>query len=258
MKPFPKLLALSAILSGWLACDTLDLPVPEPEPFRLEDYEIIVEATAGTKMTTAGTWEDGDEIYIALDGRDKDVYRLQYSAGTDRFTIYTVPGAVNQGFRDAGTTVALHAHKATLAFKNGKFCGTTDGDVVYAKDGTYTKEGKTVTFKMHLGTRDMSLVKVRGAGRSCKIRNLVNYTSLASLADLEWDLTSTRVSAIYDKEADIAYCYGSLPEDRLVQLQYDNEAEQAWYRKVAVTALSGSEMTTIDSPVNAPGDRDLQ
>ena len=78
MKPFPKLLALSAILSGWLACDTLDLPVPEPEPFRLEDYEIIVEATAGTKMTTAGTWEDGDEIYIALDGRDKDVYRLQY------------------------------------------------------------------------------------------------------------------------------------------------------------------------------------
>ena len=148
MKPFPKLLALSAILSGWLACDTLDLPVPGPEPFRLEDYKIIVEATAGTKMTTAGTWEDGDEIYIALDGRDKDVYRLQYSAGTDRFTIYTVPGAVNQGFRDAGTTVALHAHKATLAFKNGKFCGTTDGDVVYAKDGTYTKEGKTVTFKI--------------------------------------------------------------------------------------------------------------
>ena len=257
MKPFPKLLALSAILSGWLACDTLDLPVPEPDPFRLEDYEIIVEATAGTKMTTTGTWEDGDEIYIALDGRDKDVYRLQYSAGTDRFTIYTVPGAVNQGFRDAGTTVALHAHKATLAFKNGKFCGTTDGDVVYAKDGTYTKEGKTVTFKMHLGTRDMSLVKVRGAGRSCKIRNLVNYTSLTSLADLEWDLTSTRVSAIYDKEADIAYCYGSLPEDRLVQLQYDNEAEQAWYRKVAVTALSGSEMTTIDGPVNAPDDWDL-
>ena len=257
MKPFPKLLALAAILSGWLACDTLDLPVPEPEPFRLEEYEIIVEATAGTKMTTAGTWEDGDEIYIALDGRDKDVYRLQYSAGTDRFTIYTVPGAVNQGFRDAGTTVALHAHKATLAFKNGKFCGTTDGDVVYAKDGTYTKEGKTVTFKMHLGTRDMSLVKVRGAGRSCKIRNLVNYTSLTSLADLEWDLTSTRVSAIYDKDADIAYCYGSLPEDRLVQLQYDNEAEQAWYRKATVTALSGSEMTTIDGPVNAPGDWDL-
>ncbi len=226
MRRFPKLLALSAILFGWLACDTLDLPVQELEPFRLEDYEIIVNATAGTKMTTAGDWEDGDEIYIALDGREKDVYRLQYSAETNRFTIYTVPGAANQGFRNAGTTIALHANKATLAFKNGKFCGTTDGDVVYTRNGTYTKEGKTVTFKMHLGTRDMSLVKVRGAGRSCKIRNLVNYTSLTSLSDLEWDLTSTRIS-------------------------------QAWYRKVAVTALSGSEMTTIDGPVNAPGDWDL-
>ena len=257
MRRFPKLLALSAILFGWLACDTLDLPVQELEPFRLEDYEIIVDATAGTKMTTAGDWEDGDEIYIALDGREKDVYRLQYSAETNRFTIYTVPGAANQGFRNAGTTIALHANKATLAFKNGKFCGTTDGDVVYTRNGTYTKEGKTVTFKMHLGTRDMSLVKVRGAGRSCKIRNLVNYTSLTSLSDLEWDLTSTRISTIYDKDSDIAYCYGTLPEDRLVQLQYDNESEQAWYRKTAVKALSGSEMTTIDGPANAPGDWDL-
>ena len=129
--------------------------------------------------------------------------------------------------------------------------------MVYTRNGTYTKEGKTVTFKMHLGTRDMSLVKVRGAGRSCKIRNLVNYTSLTSLSDLEWDLTSTRISTIYDKDADIAYCYGTLPEDRLVQLQYDNESEQAWYRKTAVKALSGSEMTTIDGPANAPGDWDL-
>ena len=36
MKRFPKLLALPVILSGWLACDTLDLPVQELEPFRLE------------------------------------------------------------------------------------------------------------------------------------------------------------------------------------------------------------------------------
>ena len=42
-----------------------------------------------------------------------------------------------------------------------------------------------------------------------------------------------------------------------MQLQYDNEAEQAWYRKATVTALSGNEMTTIDGPVNAPGDWDL-
>ena len=257
MRRFLHILMVTAALA-WTACDVLELPTRELTPFRLEDYDVIIEASGPqSKMTTAGQWEDGDEIYIAVDGRDKDVYRLQYSAGTGRFTIYTVPGATNSGFRTSGTAVALHATSFRIAFKNGKLCGTTQGDVVYTRDGTYTKEGKTVTFKMHLATRDISLVKVKGAGKACRIRNLVNYTSLTSLADLSWDTSSPSSSTVYDKNADIAYCYGVLPEDGMVQLQYDDESDQSWYRKAPVTALAGSEMTTIQGPAAQPDGWDL-
>ena len=141
----------------------------EEDSFSIEDYDFVIDARNSadpdTKLNAStATWDNGDQIYISLDGDDANVYMLKYDSSLDQWGIYNIPGASNMGFAASGTLTALYCSSPSLKMTAGKLQGTTLGDVVYTKTGSYTKAGRVITVSITLDQRPVSILKVVGAG----------------------------------------------------------------------------------------------
>lgn len=220
----------------------------------LSKYKIIVNATLGKAsrmVPETGAWQDGDKIYIALDNDESNAWTLTYSAADKQFAITAIGSS--SGFAASGSVAGLYTSNGNLTASNGKVTGTTTGDVVYTKSGTYTKSDNTITITLRLDQRKASLLKITGCEGECYIENMkTNYNTLTSLKDMTWDETSTTPSYIYDATNKTAYCYGTLPTDGIVVLR--NKGGYKYTRNTAVTTLAAGEMTTIQGPGTAPTD----
>ena len=256
MKKTIIILAAAALATIFAGCSKTE-PEQVSPAFDLSDYEFVIEATAGpaTRISSSGTWEDGDAIFIVIDGAPTNAYKLQYDAPSGKFFIYNMAGASNAGFGSSGTVAGLHTSSASLSVSGGTFQGRVNGDVLYTTSGSYTKSGSTITITMALNQRPVSLVKITGVDSGCYIENMkTNYTSLTSLATMSFDTASTDASYVYDASSKTVFCYGVLPDDGILHLRYASGDRKVFYRNIAAPGLASSEMTTIAGPETAPAE----
>ena len=258
-RPLPLIIAALGIFFA-AGCDKIEVnpsertDVPLKASFNLADYDFIIKAGPAVKMTTAGLWEDKDEIYIALDGTEDNVYRLVYDSGNGRFDIFDVAGASKAGFSSSGTVVGLHGTEISAGMKEGKLQGTVNGDAVWSADGTYSKNGKTITINMTVDSRGLSLIKITGLERECYVTNMkATYTSFTSLGSLTWD-EGDKPSWIYRAEEGMSMCYGVPPENGILEVKYTTGNKEAFRRKTAIPTLGPGEMTTVKGPDEAPSE----
>ena len=224
--------------------------------FKLEDYSFVIDASMvadpETRMdASTGTWQNGDQIYISLDEDDANVFMLKYDSSLNQWGVYNIPGANNLGFNASGSLTALYCSNPSLSMKSGKLQGTTLGDIVYTKAGSYTKSGKTITVSLTLDQRPVSILKVEGAGGSCYAENMTNYhTTLTTLNDMEWDTALSQASYRYDSAADVSYCYGDLPAGGTVRLRYVSGDRKVFTRTYAGKTLDTGKMATLQGPAS--------
>lgn len=252
-------LILSATVLVISACEKESLrAIPEPEGvFNIEDYDFVIDARNSadpdTKLNAStATWENGDQIYISLDGDDANVYMLKYDSSLDQWGIYNIPGASNMGFATSGTLTALYCSNPSLKMTAGKLQGTTLGDVVYTKTGSYTKAGRVITVSITLDQRPVSILKVVGAGGAAYAENMTNnHTTLTSLNDMTWDSEKSQASYVYDSANDVCYIYGDLPAGGTVRLRYATGDRQVFTRTYAGKSLATGKMATLQGPASS-------
>lgn len=252
-------LILSAIAFVLAGCqkESLQFPAEEDAAFNIDDYTFLIDARnasdTGTKLdVSTATWENGDQIYISLDGDDANVYMLKYDSSLDQWGIYNIPGASNMGFAASGTLTALHCSAPNLKMSAGKLQGTTLGDVVYTKAGSYTKSGKVITVSITLDQRPVSILKVEGAGASLYAENMTNnHTTLTSLGSMSWDSEKSQASYRYDSSSDVAYCYGDLPAGGTVRLRQAGGDRKVFTRTYAGKSLATGKMATLQGPASS-------
>ena len=248
----PKLwLAVAATVVVFSACRKDNIPSRQ---FNIDDYTFVVDAgmTADpvTRMEpTTGTWHNGDQIFVSLDGDDANVYMFKYDSFSDIWGVYNIPGANNLGFGASGTMTALYCSNPGLSMSGGKLHGTTLGDVVYTKNASYSKSGSVITVSISLDTRPVSILKIEGAGGSCYVENMTNnHTVLTSLNDMNWDSSENRVSYVYDSAADVSWNYGDLPAGGTVRVRYSGGDRQVFTRTYAGKSLECGKMATLQGP----------
>ena len=252
-------LILSATVFIFSACQKESLRiVSEVEgAFNIEDYDFVIDAqnaaNPGTKLdVSTATWQNGDQIYISLDGDDANVYMLKYDSSLDQWGIYNIPGASNMGFAASGTLTALYCSNPSLKMSAGKLQGTTLGDVVYTKAGSYTKADRVITVSVTLDQRPVSILKVEGAGAALYAENMTNnHTTLTSLNDMTWDLEKSQASYLYDSVSDVCYVYGDLPAGGTVRLRYAAGDRQVFTRTYEGKSLATGKMATLQGPASA-------
>lgn len=252
-------LILSATVFIFSGCqkETVILPEDQIEAFNLDDYSFVIDARRAADPLTrldvsTATWQSGDQIYISLDGDDANVYMLKYDSGQDQWGVYNVPGASNAGFAANGTLAALYCGTPSLKMVGGKLQGTTLGDIVYTKSGTYSKSGRVITVSITLDQRPISILKVEKAGGASYVENMTNnHTSLTSLNDMAWDSGKSQVSYKYDSASDVAFCYGDLPEGGVVKLRHTGGDRQLFIRTYEGKSLATGKMATLQGPVSS-------
>lgn len=234
------------------ACSGSDLCYEEPEQQRTADltgYQVIVNATVGgqTRMNPeTGAWQDGDEIYIALDGTESNCYTLKYSASSDKFTIFNLNSAA-AGFAESGTVTGLYASKPDLSYDGTSVKGTTMGDAVFTTSGNYSKEDKTITITMNLSERRTSLIKITGLESEAYVSNMKStFTKLTQLSTPTWEADDTTPSYIYSASEKATYCYGEVPADEAITLTYTNGLIYKYTG--TLPSLAAGEMTEVASP----------
>lgn len=233
------------------------LPEMENGPFDLSEYEFVIDAVNGTDTSTklsaaSSVWDQGDCIYVSLDGDDANVYMLRYDASLDVWGVYNVPGANNLGFNASGTMTALYCTSPSLSMKAGKLQGKTLGDIVYTTSASYTKSGKVITVSIVFDVRPVSILKIEGAGGSCYAENMTNnHTTLTSLKDMSWDSGSSQYSYIYDSASDVSWCYGDLPAGGTVRVRYSVGDRAVFTRTYDGKSLATGKMATLQGPASS-------
>lgn len=257
---FKLWLTISVTVFVFAACqkDNLnDRPARVDGNFNINDYSFVINAGMATDpatrmMPTTGTWQNGDQIYVSLDGDDANVYMLKYDASSNVWGVYNVSGANNLGFSASGTLTALYCSNPALSMKAGKLQGNTLGDVIYTKNGTYTKSGNVITVSISLTQRPVSILKIEGAGGSCYAENMTNtHTVLTSLNDMTWDSGQSKTSYVYDSASDISWCYGDLPAGGTVRVRYSGGDRAVFTRTYAGKTLETGKMATLQGPASA-------
>jgi hypothetical protein len=247
-------LAIAATVFVFAGCEKEELRSTSEDDFNINDYSFVINADMATDPETrlvpvSGAWENGDQIYISLDGDDANVYMLKYDAASGVWGVYNIPGANNFGFHASGTLTALYCSKPSLSMSGGKLCGNTLGDVVYTKSGSYTKAGKVITVSISLNQRPVSILKIQGAGGSCYVENMTNtHSVLTSLNDMTWDSEQSKYSYVYDSANDVSWCYGDLPAGGTVRIRYSGGDRAVFTRTYSGKTLESGKMATLQGP----------
>ncbi|MBR1575660.1 MAG: hypothetical protein IJ654_04335 [Bacteroidales bacterium] len=257
-------LILSATVVFFASCSR-DTAAPESlaatGAFCLSDYQFTVDASLpgdpATRLTAeTGGWENGDKIFISVDGSESNIYLLQYDASGQRFDIYNVTGASNAGFRASGSLTGLYCENPSLGMSGGKLQGKTLGDLAYTTEGSYSKNGQDIHLVLPLSHRPFSIVKVEDCGGSCYVENLENpCTQLSSLAGMTWDSNAAAPSYVYHADTDISYSYGLLPQGGRVNLRYTTGDKRLLTRTYAGKSLASGTMATLQGPAGTQADQ---
>lgn len=161
-------------------------------------FKVDVSTTNDTRAASDNkkTWTDGDQIIISIDGSNTNLCVLKYD-GED-WNVDKLSSTVS--FSTSGKLNAVYAEK--LSYSDNKI--TTQGDILYTKDGTYRKDDNVVYITLNMNIRPLAKIQIDGNPDGFYIDNL-KECSVLNISDMSW--TSTSNSKYVEKDSGNIYTY---------------------------------------------------
>lgn len=184
---------------------------------RFEDLRFVVEVKSTSSddhLTTRAAsdkadWVIGDEILIAIDGKDNNLFKLEYK-GNGAWRVSKVSDQTAFSM-DKGTLSAVHADN--LGFDGAEII--TNGDILYTQEGSYAIEGDVVYITLDMNRRPLSRIAVVGMDHSGRIEGFEDFGRLKSPSSMQWNVMKSSVGKLSDEiYGDTCVFYGNLqPND---------------------------------------------
>ena len=153
-------------------------------------------------------WSVGDKIFMSIDDNDNNLCSLEYK-GNGEWTVSKV-NEQTSFTNDQGKLNAVHADK--LEWSGSQVA--TSGDILYTKEGTYTKHGNAVVINLNMSERPIARIAIVGMDRTCWIDGLQEFTKLTSLSSMNWTTSTDAYEKQYKETyGDTCVFYGLLKGD---------------------------------------------
>ena len=170
-------LAFGILISilGLTACSQEDTDIVSSKtPIENLSFRVNISTTKLENTRAASDnkqdWSKGDRIFAAIDGDKSNICVIEYD-GED----WAVNKLTNQvQFANKGKLNAIFADK--LSYLDNKI--TTFGDIVFTKDGEYTKDGDIVYINLKLNTRPVSKIRINGIPEGFYVEGMREFTDL--------------------------------------------------------------------------------
>lgn len=237
-----------------IGCSETDEPsISQASSFN--DLKFVVNVTTGSNGTRAASskkdWTVGDKILVAIDGNEDDLCNLQYQGdGEWAVTKYNDQSNFQN---DKGKLTAVHADSL---YKDANTT-ITGGDVLYTKEGSYTKHGDVVEINLKMNQRPVSRIAIVGMDKSCWIDGLEEYSHLNSLVSMTWD-TSYHSNGELCKEVygDTCVFYGILPsENGNTTIKLVNKDGATYTRSFEGKSANAGDYILIGGPESKDADK---
>lgn len=207
------LYALTFICSSMfiVSCSSDEL-APNQQATSFDDLQFIVHVSNSVSGTRAASnkkeWSVGDKIFMSIDDNDNNLCSLEYK-GNGEWIVSKV-NEQTSFTNDQGKLNAVHADK--LDWSGSQV--TTSGDILYTKEGTYTKHGNAVVINLNMSERPIARIAIVGMDRTCWIDGLQEYNKVSSLSTMEWTTNSDSKEKQYKEiYGDTCVFYGLLKDD---------------------------------------------
>ena len=207
------LYALSFISSSIfiVSCSSDEL-TSDQQTTAFDNLKFIVHVDNSSAVTRAASdkkdWSVGDKIFVSIDDNDNNLCSLEYKGNGD-WTVSKVNEQTSFD-NDQGKLNAVHADK--LDWLGSQV--TTSGDILYTKEGTYTKHGNVVVINLNMSERPIARIAIVGMDRKCWIDGLQEFTKLTSLSAMNWTTTTDASEKQYKETyGDTCVFYGLLKGD---------------------------------------------
>lgn len=233
-----------AILTG---CNSENVETATPIS-GFDNLKFIVNVSKGTTYTRSATgkndWAVGDTIVVAIDDNDANLCNLEYQGDGN----WNVTKLSNTNFSNLnGKLAAVHADKIKID-SNGI---TTEGDILYTKDGTYEKHDNVVVINLQMNQRPVSRIAVVGAGNSCWIDGLQTYDKLESITNMSWNNQHYADNQSYKEiYGDTCVFYGKLSEtngNTVITLNIDDST--SYQRTYTGKSVAAGDYIIIHGPL---------
>lgn len=171
------LYALTFICSSMfiVSCSSDEL-APNQQATSFDDLQFIVHVDNSMSGTRAASnkkeWSVGDKIFMSIDDNDNNLCSLEYK-GNGEWIVSKV-NEQTSFTNDQGKLNAVHADK--LNWSGSQI--TTSGDILYTKEGTYTKHGNAVVINLNMSERPIARIAIVGMDRTCWIDGLQEYNKV--------------------------------------------------------------------------------
>lgn len=239
-----------AMLSGCSSDDTAAVSITQD----FEGLRFIVNVDNGNEVTRGttgkGGWTIGDRIVVAIDGSNMNLCNLVYR-GDGEWNVTRQDG--NTSFAsEAGKLAAVHADRLSA----GSDGITTEGDILYTQDGTYTRHDNVVSISLRMDKRPVSRIAVVGVDSTCWMDGMKIFDRLKSLVDARWTGDRHADSGTYKEVyGDTCVFYGRLDPDAdgntAVRLVNRNGA--VYSRTYGAKSVSAGEYVIISGPESSEG-----
>lgn len=191
-----------------VSCSSDEL-APNQQATSFDDLQFIVHVNNSVSGTRAASnkkeWSVGDKILMSIDDNDNNLCSLVYK-GNGEWTVSKVNEQTSFA-NDQGKLNAVHADK--LDWSGSQV--TTSGDILYTKEGTYTKHGNAVVINLNMSERPIARIAIVGMDRTCWIEGLQEYNKVSSLSTMEWTTNSDSKEKQYKEiYGDTCVFYGNL------------------------------------------------
>lgn len=179
------------------------------ETAKFDELKFVVHVDNSPASTRAASnkkdWAVGDKIIMAIDENDNNLCNLKYE-GNGNWSVSKV-NELTSFANEQGKLNAVHADNLSL---DGSQI-TTTGDILYTKDGSYTKHGNVVVINLTMSQRPVARIAIVGMDKSCWIDGLEEFVQLNSLSAMKWNRTTDSHETQYKEVfGDTCVFYGVL------------------------------------------------
>ena len=232
-----------------VSCSSDELTSYQQAP-AFDNLKFIVHVNNTSAVTRAASdkkdWSVGDKIFMSIDDNDNNLCSLEYK-GNGEWTVSKVNEQTSFA-NDQGKLNAVHADK--LEWSGSQV--STSGDILYTKEGTYTKQGNVVVINLNMSERPIARIAIVGMDRTCWIDELQEFTKLTSLSAMNWTTTTDAYEKQYKETyGDTCVFYGNLTTNEKGETDVSiSNNEGISYHRTYSKSLNAGDYIIIQGPLS--------
>jgi uncharacterized protein YjdB len=173
--------------------------------------KLSYDGISSRSATKKADWTVGDTIYMAIDNNNDNVCYMVYE-GQGEWKV----NPLNDKTNFANENGALNAlYSDSIVYKpSTEYNAITQGDILYTKNGSYTKSDNVVCINLTMNTRPLSRITINGISKDFWLDNCTEFVKLKSLYPIQW-LSSSTQSAYnrFLQGNDVSIFYGIIKPD---------------------------------------------